>query len=125
MELSSYRGKMGAGVVNAEALLNLIKDGGVAMQFPNIFVNTGSEMVADPFAYMDGDSFSVEIEDVTVAAVSSGSGSEAGSVNNVTGTLTFHGLKNGSTTATITSSTGISQKFAITVRETGSGSDWL
>ncbi len=125
MELSSYRGKMGAGVVNAEALLNLIKDGGVAMQFPNIFVNTGSTMVADPFAYMDGDSFSVEIEDVTVAAVSSGSGSGAGSVNNVTGTLTFHGLKNGSTTATITSSTGSSQEFAITVRKTGSGSDWL
>lgn len=125
MQLSSYRGKMGAGVVNAARLLEKIKTGGVAMEFPNLFINTGSNSVVDPSAYLAGDSFSVEIADPGIVTVSTGSGEASGSVTAATGTLTFHALRSGSTTGTITTSAGVSQTFAITVRATGSGSDWL
>lgn len=119
MNLSSYRNRMGAGVVNVTALLNEIQDGGVEMQFPNIYINVGSSVTVNPAAYIDGSSFTVEIENPDIVAVSkAGSSESAGaSVSNASGNLTFFGLRNGSTTATVNG-----QRFAITVR---TSSSWL
>ena len=116
---------MGAGVVNAFAFLNKIAgDGaGVAMEFPNVYINAGaSATVASatvaPSAFLEGESFSVTVDDPSVATVSADglASSASASVSGVTGNLTFFGLKSGSTTATITTSGGVQQTFAITVR---------
>ena len=122
---------MGAGVVNAANLLDLIEGNtaGTPMQFPNVYVQSASQVTYDPSAYLAGDSFSIAINDpsiVTVAA--SGAASGSASVSGVSGKITFFGLKNGSTTATITpsgSGAGAAQTFTITVSLEESGSDWL
>ena len=124
MRLSSYRGNMGAGVVNAARLIAMIDEGaGVQMEFPNIFISEGASVTANPSAYFDGDSFSVTIDDPSVAVVSADGSSDnaSASVSGVSGNLTFFGLKSGSTTATVTHAGG-TQTFAITVR-TSAG--WL
>ena len=120
MTLSSYRNNMGSGVVNAAKFLNNIQNAGVAMEFPNIYINEGSSVTVNPKAYLDGTTFNVEIADPTVASVAA-AGAEEGSASVSTDkNLVFFGLKSGSTTATIGS-----QTFAITVRSGESGSDWL
>ena len=120
MRLSSYRNNMGAGVVNAFAFLNKIAgDGaGVAMEFPNVYINAGASATVAPSAFLEGESFSVTVDDPSVATVSADglASSASASVSGVTGNLTFFGLKSGSTTATITTSGGVQQTFAITVR---------
>lgn len=120
MNLVEYRNNMGAGVVNAYKFLNKIQNAGVAMEFPNIYINEGSSVTVNPKAYLDGTTFNVEIADPTVASVAA-AGAEEGSASVSTDkNLVFFGLKSGSTTATIGS-----QTFAITVRSSENGSDWL
>ena len=129
MSLSSYKNNMGAGVVNAEAFLGLIggENAGVAMEFPNIYIKyikeEASSSAANPVSFLGQGPFSVTIDDPSVALVSADGkqDSASGTVSNAEGTLTFFGLKSGSTTATITYAGG-SQTFAITVR---TSSDWL
>ena len=125
MSLSSYKNNMGAGVVNAEAFLGMIAgdDAGVAMEFPNIYIKVGASSAANPVSFLGQGPFSVTIDDPSVASVSADGkqDSASGTVSNAEGTLTFFGLKSGSTTATITYAGG-SQTFAITVR---TSSDWL
>ena len=120
MNLVEYRNNMGAGVVNAYKFLNKIQNAGVAMEFPNIYINEGSSVTVNPKAYFEGTTFNVEIADPTVASVAA-AGAEEGSASVSTDkNLVFFGLKSGSTTATIGS-----QTFAITVRSSENGSDWL
>ena len=117
LNLGSYRGKMGAGVIDAGALLSAIAGGaGVPMQFPNIYVKEGSSVTVNPSAYLDGESFTIAIDDTSVASVAAGTAA---------GTYTISGLKSGSTTAAITPAGGAAQTFVITVRTSGDGSGWL
>ena len=127
MDLSSYKGNMGAGVVNAAGLLALIAgDSGVQMQFPNIYVQLNSTTTASPSAFLDGDSFTISIDDPSVAEVGTGGASGTHSSEATgSGEFTFFGLGSGSTTGTITPSSGQPQTFVITVRSSDSGSGWL
>ena len=112
--MSDYKWQMGAGQVDAGALLDMIDGGaGVPMKFPNIYVAAGAEVTVNPAFYLDGDSFEVFISDTGIAAA------EVLSDGNVV----FKGVKAGSTSATITYD-GKSQAFAVTVRNTV-GTGWL
>ena len=112
--MSDYKWQMGAGQVDAGALLDMIDGGaGVPMKFPNIYVAAGAEVTVNPAFYLDGDSFEVSISDTGIAAA------EVLSDGNVV----FKGVKAGSTSATITYD-GKSQAFAVTVRNTA-GTGWL
>ena len=117
IDLSAYRGKMGAGQVNAAALLAAIDGGGVEMQFPNIYVALDGELVVAASQYfLQGETltYTVSIADESVATC------------DVEGAkLLFRGVKCGSTRGTITSSNGGEQSFNITVREGASSNGWL
>lgn len=114
--LSKYRNNMGAGLVNAGKLLDAIDNGaGEPMKFPNIYVKAGSKVAANPSAYLDGTSFTIEVSDQSIASVTK---------NEQNGIFTFEGLKSGFTSATI-SWGGNSQSFVITVSTSDSASGWL
>ena len=128
LPLTSYRTKMGAGVINAANLISLIDNSGTDMVFPNLYIRTGSKLTADPSVYLDGSTFTVTISDPSVALVgkagAEGDFAASASIDLSAGEVfTFSGLKSGYTTAEITSSEG-TQNFIITVN-TGSSSDWL
>ena len=88
-----------------------------------MYVNAGASAPVAPSAFLEGESFSVTVDDPSVATVSADglASSASASVSGVTGNLTFFGLKSGSTSATITWDGG-QQTFAVTVR-TSAG--WL
>ena len=115
LDMAQYRGGMG-GQVNATAFLAAIEGEGVDMRFPNIYVATEGQVAVLPARYFKGEnlSFTVTIADTAVATVEK-SGSK----------LLFKGVKSGSTTATITASTGSSQSFTITVRRGANDNGWL
>ncbi len=113
MDLKDYKGQMGAGQVNAAKFLKAIEGAGTPMKFPNIYVAPGSEVAIIPSAYFDGETFSVNIDDESIAA---------GSVNG--NRLIITGLKAGMTKANI-SMGGVSQDFTITVRTVGNTDSWL
>ena len=125
MNLGKYNDKMGSGLIDIEKLLAAVEGGGVAMVFPNLYIEAGASVSVKPSVYLDGDSFSVAIDNAAVATVSAGDGNASGNVSDAAGTLTFHGLQTGSTTAVITSSDGTSQKFTITVRKGAGSIGWL
>lgn len=128
MTMASYAGKMGYGLVNADAFLDAIADGGVDMVFPNLYVQTKGSVTVAPSYYLDGDSYSVTVDDPSVATVAvKGSGSSGGASVSGAGAsdmLVFYGLSSGSTTARITSGS-TTQEFVITVRNNTDGSGWL
>ncbi len=114
MELSDYYGKMGAGQVNAAALLKAIEGSGVDIKFPNLYISTGGEVATSPADYFLGDalSFTVTIADTSIASYS------------VQGQkYIFQGLKEGATKATITAG-GTTHEFIITVRQ-NAGEGWM
>ena len=114
--LSKYRNNMGAGLVNAGALLDAIDNGaGEPMKFPNIYVKAGSKVAVNPSAYLDGTSFTIEISDKSIVSMTK---------NEQNGIFTFEGLKSGFTSATI-SWGETSQSFVITVSTSDSASGWL
>lgn len=117
MKLDDFKGKMGAGQINATAMLQAIENGGVEMKFPNIYLGVGEQKVAYPSAFfVDGDNYSytVEVENTTVATAS------------VEGNkLIFNGLQVGSTQAKVVSSGNKSMDFVITVRDNASDNGWL
>ncbi len=117
IDLSAYRGKMGAGQVNAAALLAAIDGGGVVIRFPNIYVALDGEMVVAASQYfLQGDTLTYEVSIADSSVVSC----------EVEGSkLRFKGLKCGSTTATIKANNGEEQNFSITVREGASSNGWL
>ena len=112
LDMNAFRGKMGSGQVNAYGLLKAIEGSGVDMTFPNLYVSVGGQTTAVPSMYMDGDSFTVTVNDSSVATAQI-----------VDGKMIVKGLKAGQTEASVTGSR--TDKFVITVREGASGNGWL
>ena len=112
IDMGEFKGGMGAGQINAYALLKAIEGAGVDMTFPNLFVQAGGQVVALPSMYMDGDSFSVVVNDTSVATAEIKDGK-----------MIVKGLKAGQTEAAVTGSR--TDKFVITVRESANGNGWL
>lgn len=119
LSLSAYKGKMGAGQVDAGAFLARIAgdDVGAPMRFPNIYVAVGGASAAIPATFFKGENltFTITFEDESVAT----------STFTEDGKVVFKGVKSGVTKATITASNGESQSFAVTVRKTAGGAGWL
>lgn len=117
MPLFDFRGKMGAGLVNAGAFLEAIAGSGVPMTFPNVSVAKGGQSKINPAIYFDGGenlSYTVTIDDVQIATCEKNDQSH----------LVFKGLNEGQTTATITAGS-VSQTFVITVRASANNIGWL
>ena len=112
LNMNAFRGKMGSGQVNAYGLLKAIEGSGVDMTFPNLYVAVGGQTTAVPSMYMDGGSFTVTVNDSSVATAQI-----------VDGKMIVKGLKAGQTEASVTGSR--TDKFVITVREGASGNGWL
>ena len=112
LDMNAFRGKMGSGQVNAYGLLKAIEGSGVDMTFPNLYVAVGGQTTAVPSMYMDGNSFTVTVNDSSVATAQI-----------VDGKMIVKGLKAGQTEASVTGSR--TDKFVITVREGANGNGWL
>ena len=113
IDLTEYRGQMGTGMVNAEGLLNLIEGADAPkMVFPNVTVSAGSTATYCPSLYLDGQNYTVTVEDSSVATASV-------SANKII----FVGLKAGQTKASVTGSQ--TQQFVITVKPSDSINGWL
>ena len=112
LDMNAFRGKMGSGQVNAYGLLKAIEGSGVDMTFPNLYVAVGGQTTAVPSMYMDGNSFTVTVNDSSVATAQI-----------VDGKMVVKGLKAGQTEASVTGSR--TDKFVITVREGANGNGWL
>ena len=112
LDVNAFRGKMGYGQVNAYGLLKAVEGSGVDMTFPNLYVSVGGQTTAVPSMYMDGNSFTVTVNDLSVAAAEI-----------VDGKMIVKGLKAGQTEASVTGSR--TDKFVITVREGANGNGWL
>ena len=112
LDMNAFRGKMGSGQVNAYGLLKAIEGSGVDMTFPNLYVAVGGQTTAVPSMYMDGNSFTVTVNDSSVATAQI-----------VDGKMIVKGLKAGQTEASVTGSR--TDKFVITVRKGASGNGWL
>lgn len=113
-DLKEYRNKMGCGMVNAEGLLNLVdsQDLGYAMSFPNVTVALGEQASYSPSYYLKGSSFTVSVEDSSVATAEMDGNR-----------LIIKGLKVGQTKASI--SGDASQDFIITVKPANGSNGWL
>lgn len=112
LNMNDFRGGMGHGQVNAYGLLKAIEGSGVDMTFPNLYVAVGGQATAVPSMYMDGNSFSVSVNDTSVATAEI-----------VDGRMIVRGHKAGQTEASVTGSR--TDKFVITVRESANGNGWL
>ena len=117
INLNAYRGQMGAGQVNADALLKAIEGAGRELSFPNLYIDQNGTVAVVPSRYFVGSealTYNVTIDNVAVATVST-SGSK----------LIFKGVGEGSTTARIVASNGKSFSFTITVRRGANSNGWL
>ena len=117
MDLKNYKGKMGHGQVDAYAFLQAIAGSGTPMTFPNVYVAVGGSVTLAPAMYFKnsaGQTFNVTISDQSVATCKTEGKN-----------LKFEGLKEGQTSAKVTSSGGDSFEFTITVRSTANGNGWL
>lgn len=119
MPLKDFKGGMGAGMVNASALLDAIaEDGnGTPMTFPNIYVAKDGQTVVNPMMYFENGenlTYSVKIDDESVATWSKDNRS----------LLIFKGISEGQTSATITAGSK-TQSFVITVRASATDAGWL
>jgi subtilisin family serine protease len=112
IDMSDFKGGMGAGQINAYGLLKAIEGSGVEMTFPNLYVAEGGQTTALPSMYMDGTSFTVTVEDQSVATAEI-----------VDGKMIVKGLKEGQTKAAVTGSR--TDSFVITVRKAANGNGWL
>ena len=118
LDLSDFKGKMGHGLVDASALLDMIDGSGTPMTFPNIYINAGSKVVVDPAIYFVGGEkmeFTVTIEDSSVAQCTKDS----------KGRLVFEAGENTAQTKAVIKASGISQDFVITVRRNAHTDSWL
>ena len=117
INLNAYRGHMGAGQVNADALLKAIEGAGRELSFPNLYIDQNGTVAVVPSRYFVGGealTYNVTIDNVAVATVAT-SGSK----------LIFKGVGEGSTTARIVASNGKSFSFTITVRRGANSNGWL
>ena len=116
LDLSLYRGKMGAGQVDAAALLAEIEGVAVPMHFPNIYVGIDEKFSINAAKYfVEGASkeYSVVIDDTSVASHTM-EGSK----------ITFEGKKSGTTSAVLIAD-GEQHTFTITVRKGADSNGWL
>ncbi len=113
VDLSRYVNKMGSGVIDARALLDMVgSDGaGTAMKIPNYTVVLGSERRDDLSQYFVDSSmtFSATVASSDIATVSL-----EGSI------LTVKAVAEGSTTVKITSDGGVDQTITVIVRQSSS-----
>ena len=117
INLNAYRGQMGAGQVNADALLAAIEGAGCELSFPNLYIDQNGTVAVVPSRYFVGGealTYNVTIDNVAVATVAT-EGSK----------LLFKGVGEGSTTARIVASNGTTQSFTITVRRGANSNGWL
>ena len=117
INLKAYRGQMGAGQVNADALLAAIEGAGRELSFPNLYIDQNGTVAVVPSRYFVGGEaliYNVTIDNVAVATVAT-EGSK----------LLFKGVGEGSTTARIVASNGKSFDFTITVRRGANSNGWL
>ena len=112
-DMKDFKGGMGYGQINAYALLKAVEGAGVEMTFPNLYVALGGQTTVSPSMYMEGSSFTVTVADQSVATAEL-----------VDGMVVVKGLKEGQTTASITSGSR-TDRFVITVREGANGNGWL
>ncbi|WP_430812791.1 MULTISPECIES: S8 family serine peptidase [unclassified Carboxylicivirga] len=115
MQPESYKGQMGAGIINAYKLLKAVEGAGVEMKVPNVLVAVeGLSRInfARYFTGSQGLTFSCRVTDQSVATASTD--------DQVT--FSFSGLMIGSTMVTVKASDGREQTFYITVRN---GDGWL
>lgn len=112
IDMRNFRGGMGAGQINAYALLKAVEGAGMEMTFPNITVVAGEQATALPSMYMDGNSFTVSVADTSIATAEI-----------VDGKMVVHGLKVGQTEATVTGSR--TDRFVITVKKVSGTDGWL
>lgn len=115
--LKPYKGQMGTGVANAEALLAAI-DGTEAapMTFPNVTLTVGADRQINPAIYFENGSaltYTVTVENQSVATAKVENGKVVISAKTV-----------GQTTGVVKAG-AVEQKFVITVRNTNSGNGWL
>lgn len=119
IDLSWYKGQMGAGQINASELLKAMDNVGTPLRFPNIYVAEGESVAVAPSRYFAGgqsNSYEVKIENTTIA-----------SCEEKDGKLIFKGLKSGTTSATIIVKGGSTEQhyFSITVRKGAAENGWL
>ena len=119
MTLGNYRGKMGAGQVNAYNLLRAIgaDDAGRRIEFPNLYIPFGGSVTVIPGNYFVGGdkmTYTVSIENGDIATAAADGRK-----------MVFNGLKEGTTKARITASDGTVQSFVITVRTGANDKGWL
>ena len=115
LNLNDYVGKMGHGQVNAYNFLNAIagENVGTPMKFPNVFVKVSAVKKYDPTLYMNGTTFTAEVENDLIAKVT------------CEGTkVMVEGLSAGQTRASITNGTE-THEFVITVRANAGEIGWL
>lgn len=116
MNLSSYKGKMGAGLIDAAKLLNNIEGGGSDMKVPNIYVGISSSQIDLAPYFINGEnlSYTCSIADETIANVS---------VNK--SVITVTGVKSGFTTLTVKTNDGKEQTVTVTVRDGANDNGWM
>lgn len=113
MDLDSFRGQMGAGQVDIDALLDAVAGAGVPMHFPNVFVQPGGERSYNLLYYFDNaNAPAVVVEDKNIATAEI-SGSR----------VIVRGVAQGVTKGKVFCG-GVSQEFVITVKESA-GEGWL
>ena len=115
--LKTYKGQMGSGVVNAEALLAAI-DGteAPAMTFPNVTLAVGTQRKISPAVYFEnGNSlnYTLTVENQSVATA-----------NFENGKVVITGKSAGQTSVVIKGGSE-EQKFVISVRTADSSNGWL
>ena len=117
MNLRNFTGKMGSGQVDAYSFLKAIEQSGKDMTFPNVFVALDGQTTIAPAMYFENGSnqtYTVVIADTSVA-----------SFEMKGKTVVFKGIKEGQTSASITSGSGKSYDFVITVRKGANTNGWL
>lgn len=115
MNLAERKNKLGK-LVDAGALLRAIGDHGTEMKVPNVYVTLGKSKQIDLSRYFnvaEGTVYTCEIDDESIAKAQIN-----GSV------LTFEGLADGSTTATIKAGAE-SQVTTLTVRKNAGDNGWM
>ncbi len=120
MDLDLYKGQMGAGQVDAAAMLAKISGVGVPMHFPNIYIPVGEEYSINPARYFPKDEsheFEVVIEKQNIATCRQSEGK-----------LIFEGKSSGTTNATLIVKSGTTTEqhtFVITVRKGAGSNGWM
>ncbi|MCD8034097.1 MAG: S8 family serine peptidase [Alistipes sp.] len=117
MDLGSYRGKLGTGLVDAAKLLKAVEGGGLEMKVPNMYVSVDGSATLDLAFYFENGrnlSYTVSVADAQIAKAS------------VAETmLTVEGIATGSTKITVKPSSGQEQTLTVTVRKNAGEGGWM